>query len=272
MQSKRIMSLAVLASILVASMAVAQVLPSEKRVSSSVPDQPASSSAPQSSTVLAPKTYGTTYLNYYRIPASEFTPLGSGVSYSDYWYDQPYDLFRRYSTVPNGIFIASPHLPSGATIFSMELDGCNTNGASATIDAFLYDCDSSGDCSVAIPNSVSISAGVGCTQATTTDIMYGVDNHLKQQVVRVFTEAGDNSTTFSGVVIGYFLNVSPSPGSASFNDVPTSHPFFQYIEALKASGITGGCQASPPLYCPDNPLTRGQMAVFLAKALGLQFQ
>lgn len=65
------------------------------------------------------------------------------------------------------------------------------------------------------------------------------------------------------------LPVSAAPGSATFNDVPISHPFFQFIEALKASGITGGCQASPPLYCPDNPVTRGQMAVFIAKALGL---
>ena len=65
------------------------------------------------------------------------------------------------------------------------------------------------------------------------------------------------------------LDVTPAPPTASFNDVPTSHPYFQFIEALKASGITGGCQASPPLYCPDNPVTRGQMAVFLAKALGL---
>ena len=40
-------------------------------------------------------------------------------------------------------------------------------------------------------------------------------------------------------------------------------------EALKASGITGGCSVSPPLFCPADPLTRGQMAVFLAKALGL---
>lgn len=65
------------------------------------------------------------------------------------------------------------------------------------------------------------------------------------------------------------LAVSQAPATPTFNDVPTSHPFFQFIEALKASGITGGCQASPPLYCPDAPLTRGQMAVFLAKALGL---
>ena len=61
--------------------------------------------------------------------------------------------------------------------------------------------------------------------------------------------------------------VSPAPALATFNDVPTSHPFFQYIEALAASGITGGCGGGN--YCPDNPLTRGQMAVFMSKALGL---
>jgi hypothetical protein len=65
------------------------------------------------------------------------------------------------------------------------------------------------------------------------------------------------------------LPVSPAPATATFNDVPTTHPFFQFIEALHASGITGGCQASPPLYCPDDSVSRGQMAVFLSKALGL---
>ena len=65
------------------------------------------------------------------------------------------------------------------------------------------------------------------------------------------------------------LQVSPAPGQPTFNDVPTNHPFFQWIEALSASGVTGGCNAAPPLYCPDNFVTRGQMAVFLAKALGL---
>ena len=74
------------------------------------------------------------------------------------------------------------------------------------------------------------------------------------------------------MIVGYVLQVSPAPGTASFNDVPTSHPFFQFIEALSQAGVTGGCQANPPLYCPDAPLTRGQMAVFLAKALGLQWQ
>jgi hypothetical protein len=63
--------------------------------------------------------------------------------------------------------------------------------------------------------------------------------------------------------------VSPAPAAATFNDVPTSHPFFQFVEALAASGITAGCGTA--IYCPDQPLTRGQMAVFLAKALGLHW-
>jgi len=64
------------------------------------------------------------------------------------------------------------------------------------------------------------------------------------------------------------LAVSPAPAQATFNDVPANHPFFKYVEALYASGITAGCDVGP-LYCPNNPVTRGQMAVFLAKALGL---
>ncbi len=42
------------------------------------------------------------------------------------------------------------------------------------------------------------------------------------------------------------------------------------IEAIAAEGITQGC--NPPVndrFCPRNPVTRGQMAAFLARALGL---
>ncbi|WP_457674015.1 S-layer homology domain-containing protein [Thiolapillus sp.] len=63
--------------------------------------------------------------------------------------------------------------------------------------------------------------------------------------------------------------VSPAPATATFSDVPTSHQFFQYVEALADSGITSGCSASQ--YCPDDPVTRGQMAVFLSRALGLHW-
>ena len=72
-----------------------------------------------------------------------------------------------------------------------------------------------------------------------------------------------------GARILFRRQISPAPGSATFGDVPTGHPFFQFVEALAASGITAGCGSGN--YCPDAPLTRGQMAVFLAKALGLHW-
>ena len=94
-----------------------------------------------------------------------------------------------------------------------------------------------------------------------------VDNLDDSYYVQV--NASDSSRQLAGIVVGYKLQVSPPPATATFGDVPTSHLFFQFIEALAASGITGGCGAGN--YCPDAPLTRGQMAVFLAKALGLQW-
>ncbi len=80
---------------------------------------------------------------------------------------------------------------------------------------------------------------------------------------------GDDSLRFLGFKVRYRLQVSPAPATATFTDVPTDHPFFQFVEALADSGITSGCGADT--FCPDSPLTRGQMAVFLAKALGLHF-
>ena len=53
----------------------------------------------------------------------------------------------------------------------------------------------------------------------------------------------------------------------TFADVPADHPFFPFIEALAESGMTGGCSASPPLYCPEGAVTRAQMAVFLLRGL-----
>jgi cysteine-rich repeat protein len=50
----------------------------------------------------------------------------------------------------------------------------------------------------------------------------------------------------------------------SFPDVGTAHPFYAFIENLFHNGVTGGCAGGG--YCPGNPVTRAQMAVFLLKA------
>jgi hypothetical protein len=94
-------------------------------------------------------------------------------------------------------------------------------------------------------------------------------NQDREYVIDVENAPNPNYQYFGWVEVWWHRSVSPAPANPSFNDVPASHPFFQFIEALKASGITGGCGGGN--YCPDNPVTRGQMAVFLAKALGLHW-
>jgi Cysteine-rich secretory protein family/S-layer homology domain len=59
----------------------------------------------------------------------------------------------------------------------------------------------------------------------------------------------------------------PAPTLPGFSDVLASSPFAADIEWLAASGITSGCAAN--LFCPAAPVTRDQMASFLARALSL---
>ncbi len=61
--------------------------------------------------------------------------------------------------------------------------------------------------------------------------------------------------------------VPPPPSGTVFGDVPAGHWAGAFIEALAAEGITGGCGAGR--YCPDSPVTRAEMAVFLTLTFGL---
>lgn len=115
-----------------------------------------------------------------------------------------------------------------------------------SIPAHSWDTDYDGPLNVAIPNNL--------------------DHHY---VLLVEQAPSPRPQFFGAVEIWWHRRVSDPPAAATFGDVPVTHPFFQFIEALAASGITGGCGGGN--FCPDSPLTRGQMAVFLSKALGLHF-
>jgi len=60
-------------------------------------------------------------------------------------------------------------------------------------------------------------------------------------------------------------NVPPGPAQASFWDVSTEHWAYRYVEYLKARGVVQG--SARGLYRPTAIVTRGAMAVFLARAL-----
>ncbi len=224
-----------------------------------------------------PKTYGTTQPSYYVIDASELSPLASANQYGAINNAQ-----LRYLTNLAGLgFMGPVHLPAGAHVSSIEIDYFD-NSASGEIQASFAVCDSNGQtCAFALGNP-------GCDDAPVTvcsgnpqapgyfsraedlsDDGITIDDLLHRYFVFAGNTTNDGSTAISQIRIAYFLQVSPPPATATFNDVPTSDPAFQFIEAVAAAGVTSGCGGGN--YCPDSFITRRQMAVFLAKALGLQW-
>ncbi|NQX14147.1 S-layer homology domain-containing protein [Microbacteriaceae bacterium VKM Ac-2855] len=57
-----------------------------------------------------------------------------------------------------------------------------------------------------------------------------------------------------------------APATASFSDVPTSHPFFREIEWMKSAGITTG--NADGTFAPNSPVSRQAMSAFLARMSG----
>jgi hypothetical protein len=58
----------------------------------------------------------------------------------------------------------------------------------------------------------------------------------------------------------------PPAAIGVFSDVAPAFWAAPYIEQIYVDNITSGCAAAPLRYCPDSPLTRAEMAVFLLKA------
>ena len=217
-----------------------------------------------------PEAYGTQDYTVTMISATSFVPAdnsqGSHTSGS---------LGRFGDTNVEEHFYATLEIPAGAVVDYIGLNNLNDGTPGAISAQILERADSGGG---AIPL-----AGVSSTPHTSWQTDKNPDplgalypGHSQNGnwwilIVDVDIAASPNLQFFGWVEVWWKRTVSNPPFSASFNDVPTNHPFYQFVEALKAAGITGGCSASPPLYCPDAPVTRGQMAVFLAKALGLHW-
>jgi hypothetical protein len=124
---------------------------------------------------------------------------------------------------------------------------------------------------VGAPGLASTTGSPGCVVASSAAFTpWTVNNDTTYYIVEAYFQgATDVTLVLNSVRVGYKLQVSPAPATATFTDVPTTHLFYQYVEALAAAGITSGCGGGN--FCPDAAVTRGQMAVFLAKALGLHW-
>jgi hypothetical protein len=216
---------------------------------------------------VADNTYGTSGLTWVTLTPWDFHPVDSSTTYGVNY--GPPTTTGIYRTGGNNYFVAGLHLPEGAVVSVIELAACDTNAAVDSNAQFAAEHKTSGY--VSVPGLAKTTGSSGCQVVSDASFTpWTINNDTTYYVVNVyFGNATDTSLVLNSVRVGYKLQISPDPATATFGDVPVGHPFHRFVEALYASGITGGCGGGN--YCPDAPVTRGQMAVFLAGALGLHW-
>ena len=218
--------------------------------------------------VIAAPTYGEADRTILTLPAWDFVPrLSSTKTIAD----ATFTSRCMDATSPDFNLRAGLRLPNGALLERIVLEGCDfTNGDQITLA--VTECKT--------PSDFCLSAGVSTGDAFDGGCdMFGVDLTTPMEIdnthwtyyFEVQMPGGCSNATFRAARAAYRLQVSPPPETATFDDVPLGHPQRKAIEALAAAGITSGCASVPLRYCPDDPVTRGQLAVFLSKALGLHW-
>lgn len=208
----------------------------------------------------APK-FGISSLQSAVVSAWDMQPVTNGSSIAT-----P-DFYRYINAGPPSL-MAVVHVPNGSRLVALDLDACDQTPL-GQVSASLYRLNGAPPVGLG-----TVSSGYdevpGCGRFTVnlaTPETVDNDSYTYVAVVSHVNQIGLES--IGALRVDYQLQVSPAPGQATFGDVPTSSPQFQFVEALFAAGITAGCGNGN--YCPNNPVTRGQMAVFLAKALGLHW-
>ena len=213
--------------------------------------------------VLAEESFGPNSQTTW-ISAVDFTPIDSSTEYA--YESVGYRYLTAGSQMDAGIRLPSGALLTSATLFYYD----NDSGLDPGLRIIRFENPNTATvlCTLTPPGGTPAydDSDSGCASFDEE-----IDNFDNTYVARVtLAGAADSDLQFKGVRLEWSRQISPAPATATFDDVPLGSFGFKQIEALVDSGITGGCGGDN--FCPDDTLTRAQMAVFLAKALGLYFQ
>ncbi len=215
-----------------------------------------------------PEAYGTSALTSIQIPAVQCVPIlgTTAVTTANGWVS---------SGGGGGNFDCPVNLPSGARLRRLDVVAYDANDSGSVFGTVVHcpDMDIVPSCVGTGLVSSSGTAGVPFTGVISLDATASnvtVDKTAELYFARVLLGVNDPSLRFREVNVYYQLQVStPAPGTQTFADVPPSNLYYKGIEALAASGITGGCGNGN--FCPNQTVTRGEIATFFARALGLHF-
>jgi len=196
-------------------------------------------------------------------------------------------------------------IPNGARLESLCLygfDGEADLGADLRLDLVRTIVDSASgqnpvqETLATLETSGAPGDGVWCDDTLDLPIIYRFDHDddgsietMSYSLVVEFTPSDFGlDQGFRMARLAWRREVSPAPDTASFADVPVGSSYHRWVEAAASAGIMQSCDAEragirsgaatqpatdPPSgrFCPDAPVTRAQLALYLSRALGLHW-
>lgn len=239
-----------------------------------VPDKPGTGTV-NDSPAGAPDAYGVENYTAFVVPPTSFHPYNEGLGYifwaGGYIGAQTTDTWRYFE--------APVYLPTGALLSSTVISYYdNDDPGYVSIGFYLQECPAGSACTqttlVGVQSEATGTPGYsnfndGGSNGVTWRNYDQAGSTINYGMIRVHFSLGTVNLRIGPIMIWYQRQISPAPASATFSDVPTDHWAFQFVEALVSAGITQGMPDGT--YHPTDPVTRAQMATFLARALGLDY-
>lgn len=184
-----------------------------------------------------------------------------------WWAAQPED-----GTDPDIDVHVGHHQRLGSLVATVELaDGTPTEAElSDAVDAAIAFWQSGSDTSSVLTSAMweHLAAAARVVELSVCD-----PDCRDADALRVVVDFRDPSSTPPSPWTSYPIDGGRPPrtlsASPSFGDVPFDHTFHRDIDRLAHADVTRGCNREQTLFCPDDGVTRGQMAAFLTRALDL---
>jgi len=148
-------------------------------------------------------------------------------------------------------------LANTMTVFGVEPTGLSADFDDVADTYWAYS-------SIMLLRDYNVTSGVGGN-------MYGPEMPVTRAQMAIFIEnAFRTIKTQTGTDFYWDENQNVFFPGTTFVDVPSNHWAHLQIEELAFDNLTNGCKVEDGnvYYCPEDPVTRGQMATFITAAIG----
>jgi hypothetical protein len=105
--------------------------------------------------------------------------------------------------------------------------------------------------------------------SSSPSILFGTNSGTGNGVVNVLFPANTSGydLTETLYIAGIPITATILATKQIFADVPPSAFYFDAANLMYTKGITDGCSANPLDFCPNNPVTRAEMAIFIVNSV-----